>query len=324
MSRPLRIAIPDGVYHIMCRGTEKRDIVRDDIDRQRWYSLLARVAMKRGWRVFAWALMTNHFHLFLRTPKADLSEGMHDLNSGYVTLFNRRHERVGPLLQGRFKSILVENEHHYWELSRYIHLNPVRAGLCEAPSHYAWSSCHWYTEPLECPEWLDCATVLERFDGELAKAGDAYQRFLREGVDCPPDSPFAETVAGSLLGSTAFLADMQELLAPALPVKGVPAAHGLRREPSLQRIADAVCGAFHIPQERLRERGTHHNPARAVAARLAQEVTRASLEDIGLWLGGVKGTAVSNMVTRLRVKMRGDDGLAGIYAELLAGLKSEK
>src|SRR5512136_660169 len=125
MARPLRIDIPDGVYHVTSRGLERRKIVLDDRDRRKWLELLGEGATRRRWRVFAWALLDNHFHLFLRTPDADLSAGMHDLNSGYVSVFNRRHKRCGPLLQGRFKGILVERAAHDWELSRYVHLNPV-------------------------------------------------------------------------------------------------------------------------------------------------------------------------------------------------------
>ncbi|MBM4043285.1 MAG: hypothetical protein FJ290_32760, partial [Planctomycetes bacterium] len=100
MARPLRVDIAGGVYHVTNRGLEQRAIVRDDADRLRWHKLLDVVATRRRWRVFAWVLLDNHFHLFLQTPDADLSPGMHDLESGYASGFNRRHERRGPLFQG--------------------------------------------------------------------------------------------------------------------------------------------------------------------------------------------------------------------------------
>ena len=103
MARPLRIEIEDGVYHVTTRGWERRRIVRSDRDREDWLELLDQVVTRCGWRVFAWVLMTNHFHLFVRTPEANLSAGMHDLNSGYASLFNRRYRRAGSLFQGRFK-----------------------------------------------------------------------------------------------------------------------------------------------------------------------------------------------------------------------------
>jgi REP element-mobilizing transposase RayT len=108
MARPLRLEFPGAVYHVTSRGIERRAIVRDDRDRARWLDLLDTVATRRRWQVYAFALMGNHLHLFLRTPNANLSAGMHDLNSGYATGFNRRHRRVGPLCQGRFKALRPE------------------------------------------------------------------------------------------------------------------------------------------------------------------------------------------------------------------------
>lgn len=134
MARPLRIELENGLYHVTSRGWQRWDIVRDDVDRESWLELLERVARRCGWRVFAWVLMTNHWHLFPRTPQPNLSAGMHDLNSGYASRYNRRHQRVALLFQGRFQAILVEDESHAAGLSRYIHLNPVRAPDRETPS----------------------------------------------------------------------------------------------------------------------------------------------------------------------------------------------
>ena len=136
MARPLRIEMENGLYHVTARGWEQRVIVDSDLDREDWLRLLDRVATRSNWHIFAWVLMSNHFHLFLRTPEPKLSAGMHDLNSGYASLFNRRYRRVGSLFQGRFKAILVEDQSHAWELSRYIHLNPVRANMVDLPQEY--------------------------------------------------------------------------------------------------------------------------------------------------------------------------------------------
>lgn len=165
MTRPLRIDVEDGLYHVTSRGWERRPIVRDDRDRKRWLDLLERVATRCGWRVFAWALMRNHHHLYLRTPQPNLSAGMHDLNSGYASGFNRRWRRCGSLFQGRFKAVLVEDQSHAVELSRYVHLNPVRASVVERPEEYAWSSYPDYLAMRRAPAWLDWETVL----GELGK-----------------------------------------------------------------------------------------------------------------------------------------------------------
>jgi len=140
MSRPLRIEMEYGIYYdVTSRGWERRVVARDDRNRQEWFRLLDRVVVRCGWRFFAWALMNNHFQLFFQTPEANLSVGMHDLNSGYATWFNRRYRRVGSLFQGRFKAILVADESYWWTLSRYIHLNPVRTRMVERPEDHPWS-----------------------------------------------------------------------------------------------------------------------------------------------------------------------------------------
>ena len=127
MPRRLRIELVGGLYHVTNRGVDHCDIVRDDDDRHEWFRLFNRVATRCGWRVFAHVLMTNHFHIFFKLTDLNLSTGMHALESGYATQFNKQHGRSGALFQGRFHAVLVESEGHAWSLSRYIHLNPCRA-----------------------------------------------------------------------------------------------------------------------------------------------------------------------------------------------------
>ena len=134
MARPLRIEFAHALYHVTSRGNARQKVFRDDRDYQRRLDWLRRAVETYGWRLHAFALMPNHDHLFVETPLANLSAGMHYLNGSYTSYFNRRHKQVGHLFQGRFKAVLIENEGHYWEVSRYIHLNPVRAGLAQRPS----------------------------------------------------------------------------------------------------------------------------------------------------------------------------------------------
>ncbi len=188
MARSTRWAIANGLYHVMNRGVEKRDIVMDDVDRREWMRLLDRVARRCEWRVFAYVLLDNHFHLFIRTPNADLSVGMHDLQSGYATLFNQRHSRVGSLFQGRFKSVLVEDEGHAWVLSRYVHLNPIRANRARDPAAFRWSSYRIFLNPAGAPGWLDWQSVLAEFSPRESAARVAYKRYVEAGLELPVQS----------------------------------------------------------------------------------------------------------------------------------------
>jgi len=310
MARPLRIEMPDGVYHVTSRGLERRAIVTDDADRRKWVGLLDAVATRRRWRVLAWVMMDNHCHLFLRTPDGDLSAGMHDLNSAYVTAFNRRHERCGPLLQGRFKAILVERDFHYWELSRYIHLNPVRAGLAERPEQHPWGSYRQYRATHTAPDWLAWEEVLGAHGRTLRAAQREYARFLAAGVASPPDSPLKDAVASTLLGSAGFVERMRDWLAGRLPDREVPAARQLRPTIGIEAIEAAVCRTFGVDPQTLRRRRSRRNDARAVALYLCRKLTGHPIALLGERFGGVSGQAVSLMAAEFAERLRRDRHLA--------------
>ncbi|RRQ21110.1 transposase [Thiohalobacter thiocyanaticus] len=129
MARPLRIEVAGGLYHVTARGDRREDIYADEADRLHWLSIFDGVCDRFNWRCHGYCLMTNHYHLVVETPEANLSRGMRQLNGVYTQTFNRRHGLVGHLFQGRFKGILVEREAYLLELSRYVVLNPVRAGM---------------------------------------------------------------------------------------------------------------------------------------------------------------------------------------------------
>ncbi len=133
MARPLRIEYPGALYHITARGNAREPIFKDDTDRRAFLEILGNVIERHQWRCHAYCLMGNHYHLLIETPKANLSPGMRQLNGIYTQAFNRRHARVGHVLQGRFKAILVDKDSYLLELCRYIVLNPVRANMVKLP-----------------------------------------------------------------------------------------------------------------------------------------------------------------------------------------------
>jgi REP element-mobilizing transposase RayT len=140
MSRPLRIEYPGATYHITARGNERADIFRDNNDRQKLLEQLQIALQRYAIVIHAYVLMGNHYHLLLETPEGNMSQAMHFINGNYTGYFNHRHRRVGHLFQGRYKGLLVEKESYLLSLSRYIHLNPVRAGIVEYPEEYHWSN----------------------------------------------------------------------------------------------------------------------------------------------------------------------------------------
>ena len=166
MARPLRIEYEDALHHVISRGDNRRRIVWDDADRKKRLAWLERVVGEFGWVLHSFCLMTNHEHLFVQTPHANLGPGMKLLNAAYTQYINKRHRRCGHLFQGRYKAHLVENEGHYAELSRYIHLNPVRAKTMSEvtdPADYRWSSFRGYVRKRDRQPWMTYERVLADF-----------------------------------------------------------------------------------------------------------------------------------------------------------------
>lgn len=184
MSRPLRIEFAGALYHVMARGDARTPIFRDDADREAFCAGLWRVAERFQWRVWAYCLMDNHYHLLVETLQPTLSRGMREVNGVYTQAFNRHHGRVGHVLQGRYKAILVDKDSYLLELSRYIVLNPVRARLCETAADWPWSSYRAVMGKAPSPGTLAVADTLAVFSADRVVARRAFARFVAEGVGC--------------------------------------------------------------------------------------------------------------------------------------------
>jgi len=209
MARPLRIQFEGAVYHLTSRGNARQDIFLDDEDRAVFLEVLGNVVARFGWICHAYCLMSNHYHLLIETPEANLSRGMQLLNGIYTQAFNRYHSRSGHVLQGRYKAILVERESHLLELARYVVLNPVRAKMVRSVRDWPWSSYRATSGQSDVPEFLCVDWILSQFDSRRDRAIRAYRRFVREGrgVDV-----WEELRAGSLLGSESFVERMRPRL----------------------------------------------------------------------------------------------------------------
>ena len=210
MARPLRLEFAGAVYHVTSRGDRREDIFLDDDDRREWLAVLALVCDRFNWVVHAYCQMTNHYHLLVETVDGNLSKGMRQLNGLYTQRVNRRHGLVGHLFQGRYKAILVQKEAHLLELSRYVVLNPVRAGMVESPEDWAWSSYPFVISDSFAPEWLGTDWLLGQFGTQRAAARRAYKKFVLQGRGLP--SPLLATKHQLLLGDDAFIKQHQATL----------------------------------------------------------------------------------------------------------------
>jgi putative transposase len=240
MTRPLRVNLIGGWYHVMNRGIERRNIFLDDRDRRHFIELIAELLERFGIETHAYCLMDNHYHLALRTPINNLSLAMKWFGQSYSTWFNHRHGRIGPLFQGRFKSLPVQENEWLWQLTFYIHLNPVHTsafeldktrdknesmGVVAPPSsqevsarlkmlrNYPWSSLRAYAGYCKSPEWLHTKTVLEAAGKDIKEQKKKYRELLkdqlRRGVRETSFEQFRERIA---VGSTEFIEHMKASL----------------------------------------------------------------------------------------------------------------
>jgi REP element-mobilizing transposase RayT len=154
MGRSLRIEYPCAYYHVTSRGNERNNIFKNQRDRVKFLSYLESSVIRYGAVIHTYCLMHNHYHLLLETPLGNLSQIMQHVNGAYTNYFNTKHKRSGHLFQGRFNAILIEADAYLRELSRYIHLNPVRAGIITRPEDYRWSSYADYIDARKKSEWL--------------------------------------------------------------------------------------------------------------------------------------------------------------------------
>jgi REP-associated tyrosine transposase len=182
MARPLRIEFSGALYHVTSRGDRREPIFEDAEDRQRFLGTLAEVVKQFHWLCYAYCLMTNHYHLVVETPQGNLSKGMRQINGVYTQASNRRHQRTGHLLQGRFKAILVDKESYLLELTRYVVLNPVRAGMVAQPQQWPWSSYRAMVGKAPAPAWLATDTLLAALGQWRQEAQRRYRQFVREGI----------------------------------------------------------------------------------------------------------------------------------------------
>ncbi len=233
MTRPLRIEFEGAVYHITSRGNAGTDIFFSDGDRSHFLEVFAGTIDRFGWICHAYCLMTNHYHLLVETPQPNLSRGMQHLNGVYTQWFNHQHSRAGHLVQGRFKSIVVEKESYLLELARYIVLNPVRAKMVRSARTWRWSSYRATAGQSRRPEFLTTEWLLSQFDRNHTVAIRAYRDFVRQGrgIDV-----WKDLRAGVLMGPDSFVQSFTPLLRDIEQNREIRREERLATRPSLEEL----------------------------------------------------------------------------------------
>ena len=293
MARPLRLEFAGAVYHLTARGNARRDIFLDDADRGRFLSLLAREVGQQGWRCYAYCLMDNHYHLLVETPEPNLVAGMRRLNGAYCQAFNRRHGRVGHVLQGRYQSIVVDRDTYFLELCRYVVLNPVRAGMVTRAADWRWSSYRATCGRIKAPAWLAVDQVATRFGATAAGGRAGYRRFVAEGVGAP--SPWRHLRGQIWLGDEDFLARMQRRLRR-VSADDVPADQRHPARPGRADILASVAAAYGIAEADLL--GRANQGAYRAAAYLLRRAANLPLNQVAA-LFGVSPSRISRIQSQV-------------------------
>jgi len=234
MARPLRIEFPGAIYHITSRGNARLPVFEDDHDRKLFLGILEEVVIRYNWLCHAYCLMDNHYHLMVETVEGNLSMGMRHLNGVYTQRFNGRHNRVGHIYQGRFKSILVEQDSYLLELCRYVVLNPVRAGIVRHPRHYKWSSYKVTAGLTKAAPFLTVDWILGQFGKSRREAQKEYSSFVQAGMKGL--TPWAELKAQCILGGKEFIEKLTPALKDKSMLKEIPKEQRLVFRPSLEKL----------------------------------------------------------------------------------------
>jgi REP element-mobilizing transposase RayT len=311
MARPLRIAYPGAFYHVTSRGNEQKDVFKSQKDREKFLEYLASATQRYGALIHAYCLMSNHYHLLLETPAGNLSQIMQHINSAYTTYFNIKRKRAGHLFQGRFKAILVEADEYATELSRYIHLNPVRAGIVSNPEDYPWSSYRSYIGEGNVTEWLKREFILGYFGKRTADAMKKYRKFVEDMLGEEYESPLKNTFGTAILGTAGFI---ETITATHLSTKeadrDVPALRQFASRPSLEEIRTAVNTQI-VGDEKL---------ARQAGMYLCHRYSGEKLRTIGE-LYNVRESAITEASRLFPRKMEKDKNLHGVMDRIKGALK---
>ena len=232
MSRPLRITYPGAFYHITARGNEQKPVFKSKRDREKFIEYLQSASERYNAVIHVYCLMDNHYHLLLETPSGNLPQIMLHINGAYTNYFNVKRGRAGHLFQGRYKAILVEKDEYAKELSRYIHLNPVRAGIVDLPEDYEWSSYPEYIGKSEKPEWL-CTDFIHGYFGRTKSSAEKlYKKFVNSLINTEYNTPLDEVVGSSILGRLEFINEIKEKY-----ISGKKSDNDI---PALKKLADRV------------------------------------------------------------------------------------
>ena len=306
MSRPLRIEYPNAWYHVLNRGRRRELIFRDDQDYDIFLQTVRGACQSWRLRVAAYCLMPNHYHLLIHTPNGNLSRCLRHIDGVYTQRFNRRHGHDGPLFRGRYKALLIEADSYLLQLVRYVHRNPLKAGLAETLEESPWTSHKGYLSKDLKWKWLYKKVVLEMLATNPSERIQAYRKFVKQEDDRELVRLFSRKRWPVFLGSGKFIAGVKGRFFGKKVDSEVPQRRTLA--PDLDRLIAAVARVYRVKRGDLFDsRRGHYNEARNVAIYLARRLRGDPLKEIGEAFGICGYSTVSSTVQRMKAGIEKDE-----------------
>jgi REP element-mobilizing transposase RayT len=286
MARPYRLQAENCLYHITSRGNNRSKIFLEDSDYKKFLEYIGKAKEKYNFYLCAYALLANHYHLLIETTQPNLSKLMQYLNTAYTIYHNRKHDTCGHLFQGRYKSIVVDKDSYFLELTRYIHLNPVRAKVVTAPEEYRWSSYNEYIRKQGF--WIIDKDHVSKY---LDMDSKTYRKFVLTGIE-QTGSPFEETYAGFILGHKGFVTEKLKSLRSLTAGKEITNKRLLQHTIEADEILRTIAQKYGNTPEDLCRLKKRPGEARKIAVYCLKRFTGLTNAQIGKEFG-ISDSAVS-------------------------------
>lgn len=316
MARPYRFQGEDCFYHITSRGDDRKKIYISEFDFKKFLEYLLKAKERFRFYLYAYVLMPNHYHLLMETLQPNLSQIMQYLNTAYTTYYNIKRQRCGHLFQGRYKSILVDKDSYFKELSRYIHLNPVRAKLVEHPEQYKWSSYKGYINK-QGDGYIDKSQV----KNILGMNEVQYRQFVLSGIETETVNPFKDTYAGFILGPISFIKEKLQDLKIQIEKGNISYKKALTCSIEKDEIINTVAKRYGKTPEELCKSKKRPMKAKKVAIYLIKKFSALTNNRIGETFG-ITYSAVSKAISDLEKMISEDAGTRKEVKDLISHFKA--
>jgi len=275
MARPYRLQGENCLYHITSRGDDRKKIFIDGTDYRKFLEYLLAAKEKFKFYLYAYCLMSNHDHLLLETTQPNISSVMQFINAAYTTYYNTKRKRCGHLFQGRYKSVLVDADSYFLELTRYIHLNPVKAKIVTRAEEYPWSSYKGYLN-----KGGDGVIDKSEIKSHIDMTTKQYRQFIDDGISKESD-PFKNVYAGFLLGKADFIKEKLKDLAEKIETKEVAHKNKLKEYIQYEAIIEAVAKKYKISPRELCSMKKRPLTKKQIAIYLLRRFTPLTNREVG-------------------------------------------